>query len=90
MNVKEEECRACIGLDEKHTCNGHAMFEFMKAEKYRCQNCKSLQARVDELEEALADQGEKHNPETMGCPACGGQFDSTTRICIECGSDVDG
>ena len=53
MNVKEEECRACIGFDEKHTCNGHAMFEFMKAEKYRCQNCKSLQARVDELEAEL-------------------------------------
>ena len=44
-----------------------------------------LQARVAELEAAL----QKHDPESMGCPECGGQFDSITRLCIECGSPVD-
>jgi len=41
--------------------------------------------RIAKLEAAL----QKHDPESMGCPGCGGQFDSITRLCIECGSPVD-
>ena len=50
MQSDKEECRACIGFDEKHTCEDWSKFQIMEAEKDRCPNCTRLQARVEELE----------------------------------------
>ena len=46
---KQEECRGCIGFDEKHTCDGWAEFQIMKAEKDKCHSCAALRVEIEQL-----------------------------------------
>lgn len=46
---KKDECQGCIGISDEHTCEGHAEFLAMKAEKDKCQNCARLTAENSTL-----------------------------------------